>query len=232
MKKAIAALLAVALAIPLFAQKPGILQAAHRTTHEIRVATLVESARKCSATAYGPHALLTASHCELPTSVIEVDGKTMLIKGVMRDGFDHTILLVDGEFKNYAEIATTPLQTGDDIFVIGNPGMLTDVLRKGYVAKAPVAAPNVAAIIFFGPQALACFFDFNGFFGDSGAAVFNSNGEIAGVISQILAQQNTPGGPQMNLMSGYPLKFTPIQLAKARAFVPRASATDLDLNDE
>jgi hypothetical protein len=206
---------------------------AHRTTHQIAEATIVSEPRSCSATAIAPHALLTASHCELPTNAIAVDGgnNIMEIQGVIRDGYDHTIYEVSGTFKNYAEFSSARQLVGDDIFLFGNPGELSDILRKGYVAKSPVDNASTLQRLFMGPAADQITYDFNGFFGDSGAAIFNLQGEITGVVSQILTQVNPeqPGRVvSQNLMLGYALHFTVDQLQQAEKFVPHKVTTDLE----
>jgi hypothetical protein len=211
---------------------PTAYAAAHRTTHQIFEATIVESTRACSATATAPHALLTASHCELPTSAIAVDGSNniMEIQGTIRDGYDHTIYEVSGTFKNYAEFSSARVTVGDDIFLFGNPGGMSDILRKGYVAKAPLDSPNAMQRLFMGPVVEQVTYDFNGFFGDSGSAIFNSKGEITGVVSQILSQHNPmpEGIVTQNLMIGYTIHFTPAQLKEAETFVPHKVTTDLN----
>jgi len=211
---------------------PNVYATAHRTTHQIFEATIVSEPRACSATAIAPHALLTASHCELPTNAVAVDGSRdiMEIQGVIRDGYDHTIYLVSGTFKHYAEFSSARTNVGDDVFLFGNPGELSDILRKGYIAKAPL--DNVTAIqrMFLGPIADQVTYDFNGFFGDSGAAIFNSTGEIIGVVSQILSQSSPEprGTVTQNLMVGYVIHFTPAQLKQAEQYVPHKVTTDLD----
>jgi hypothetical protein len=205
---------------------------AHRTTHQIFEATIVESTRACSATAIAPHALLTASHCELPTSAIAVDGSNniMEVQGVIRDGYDHTIYLVSGTFTNYAEFSSARITVGDDVFLFGNPGDLSDILRKGYVAKPPLENVNALQRMFLGPLADQITYDFNGFFGDSGAAIFNQRGEITGVVSQILSQSNPEarGAVSQNLMLGYTLHFSANQLKQAEQYVPHKVETDLE----
>jgi hypothetical protein len=206
---------------------------AHRTTHAIMEETIVEPTRSCSATAIAPHAILTASHCEMPTSVVAVDGGDglMEIQGTIRDGFDHTIYEVSGTFKNYAEFSSARVSVGDDIFLFGNPGELNDILRKGYVAKAPLENIGDFQRFMLGPIADQVTYDFNGYFGDSGAAIFNSNGEITGVVSQILSQSEPSshgGAVSQNFMLGYTLHFTADQLKQAEQFVPHKVTTNLD----
>ena len=211
---------------------PSAYDTAHRTTHQIFEATIVSSTRACSATAIAPHALLTASHCELPTSAIAVDGSNsiMEIQGTLRDGYDHTIYEVSGTFKNYAEFSSARITIGDDVFLFGNPGELSDILRKGYVAKAPVYEASPIQRLFAGPAVDQVTYDFNGFFGDSGAAIFNQAGEITGVVSQILSQANPESMHTVtqNLMLGYTLHFTADQLTQAEQYRPHKVTTDLE----
>jgi hypothetical protein len=207
---------------------------AYRTTHQIFESTIVESTRACSATAIAPHAILTASHCELPTSALAItlDGSNtvMEIQGIIRDGYDHTIYELSGTFKNYAEFSSARITVGDDIFLFGNPGELEDILRKGYVAKAPLQDATPFQRLFLGPLADQVTYDFNGFFGDSGAAIFNQQGEITGVVSQINSQSEpkAAGAVSQNLMLGYTLHFTADQLKHAESFVPHKVETDLE----
>src|SRR5258708_3268035 len=109
------------------------ISAAHKTTHEIHQRTIVEG-DSCSATAIGVNALLTASHCELPTDTIAVDGNLAHVLGIIRDGNDHTIYLLDITFVQYASFAKGLPEIGDDIFAFGNPSGFTDLFRRGTVA--------------------------------------------------------------------------------------------------
>ena len=200
---------------------------AHRTTHSILIGNVLEQ-KSCSATAIAPHALLTASHCESASDTVKIDGTVNAkIVGIMRDGLDHSILLVGTTFKDYADFSESRIQVGDDIFLFGNPGALNDVLRKGYVAKVAPNPKDVnpVAFKFIGPQILLNYYDFNGWFGDSGAAVFNSDGEIIGVVSMIHVQGRPNAGPGDNepkqlLMAGYSLNFSKEAFVKAHTFAP------------
>ena len=198
---------------------------AHRTTHQISEASIVGGRHNCSGTAIAPHAILTASHCEQPTDTLAVDGPkgVMMIQGVERDGYDHTIYEVSGTFKNFSEFSDTPLRVGDNVFIFGNPGQESDVLRKGYVAREPEKATSLLAEIMSGGVDRPYVFDLNGFFGDSGSAVFNEDGKIAGIISMIASQAVAePDEPPVsqNLMLGYALHFTPYQIEKVEKFTP------------
>jgi hypothetical protein len=196
-------------AFPTFA-KNEIVERAHRTTHVIQmVDVLGAEPMKCSATAIGPHALLTASHCELPTDDIAVDGQPATIFGILRDGADHSIYYVDSTFPQWATFADELPSIADRVFLFGNPGSDEDIYREGYVA-----AIKTGELTPFSDSQTAIYFDLNGFFGDSGAAVFNAKGEIVGIISVLLAQTTKDDKDKVSIkfMSGLCFRFTEAQL--------------------
>lgn len=205
----------------LSAQRTSTIRVAHRTTHEISEVTITGKS-KCSATAIAPSAILTASHCEEPVDSIEIDGRTVTIQALIRDHFDHTIYFVDATFEHYASFSDTPAVAGDNIFLFGNPGRLTDMFRRGSVAKLPDIHSNPFMADIKGPSVLATYYDFNGWFGDSGAAVFNEDGQIVGVVSMIEHQRDEKDfeGPELVFMLGFGLHFTPLQIQDAQSFVP------------
>lgn len=186
-------------------------------THLLREHTLLDGSAHCSSTAIGPHALLTASHCEMPTDVIDIDGvRDIQVVAVLRDKHDHTIYLVDATFDSYASFSTDKVYPGDEGFIWGNPGGHRDVLRKGYVVSA--AAPEDE----FGPTGpTEIMYDMNGYHGDSGAAVFNNAGEIVAIISVAdIIESRDDAHDSMKLMGCIVLDFSAVTLAKAVAFVP------------
>jgi|SRR5579859_981248 len=219
--------LAIALlfVLPSCAGNSAVIKAAHKTTHKIRQQTIVEGA-SCSATAIGVNALLTASHCELPTDTIVVDGNLAHVLGIIRDGNDHTIYLLDIAFTDYASFAKALPEIGDDIFAFGNPSGFTDLFRRGTVAGITNADGNFLEELLGDdgdgvPQAKKYYFDFNGWPGDSGAALFNQAGEILGVISVgklIQPKSDDSPWPVFKIMGGFSFGFTPVQLAQAAAF--------------
>jgi len=176
----------------------NVVQTAHLTTHSTSSTTKFGT-DSCSATAIGPHALLTASHCEAPTSVITVDDTEFTIMSIVRDGADHTIYTLSGDaFKDYATISTDELAVSDDVFIFGNPGDMEDILRKGYVCAVGSASYLI---------------DLNGFYGDSGSGLFNTKGKIVGVLSAL--RQPMQGNVGIKLMIAYKLAFTVEQIKVA-----------------
>jgi hypothetical protein len=174
---------------------------AHLITYEIEFHTKLIN-EKCSATAIGPHALLTASHCEGPTEDILIDFMPHKVLGIARDENEHTVFFVDDKFYAWAKVSTEAMQLGDDVFLFGNPGDMLDVLRKGYVSKMSADMDDDKAEFAL---------DFNGWPGDSGAGIFNAKGELVGVVSMGHLHESEPDHtqwPALKMMGGFPLRFT------------------------
>lgn len=221
--------------VPALAAHNPAIDAAHRTTHVVTASPLVGPGSKCSGTAVGPHALLIASHCEEPVSTIDIDGTSAHIFGFTRDYRDHTIYFVSAEFTSWAEFADNSGAVGDDIFIFGNPGDNTDILRKGYVAHLPSGETQLAPVDFFmNPFAIAArlvrsnpqyiTYDFNGWMGDSGAAIFNEQGKIVGVVSVGIINEPPEGHENwspLKLIGGYSITFPPEILKQVREFTPK-----------
>lgn len=177
---------------------------AQATTHVLQEVDIVMGETKCSATAVGPHALLTASHCEHPFDLITVDTETMqIVVHPMRDNLDHTIYIVDKSFSVWAKIAAEPPQQGDEFFYFGNPGVYKRYMRKGYIAGFDLTSLNINQIAL----------DVNGYYGDSGAALFNENGEIVSIFSQLQTQHDELNAAKF--CYAWPFNFSSAQLDRA-----------------
>jgi hypothetical protein len=159
---------------------------ARKANLEIAQSTIAESGH-CSATAIGPHAILTATHCELPTDELHIRGfaAPVSILGRVRDKFDHSILYVDATFTDYVTVSSNDtLPIGTDVFVWGSPSNWFQILRKGYVAGIdhddnPLFQTRPDFILF----------DFQAYPGDSGAAIFNDAGQIVAVVSMVTERE-------------------------------------------
>lgn len=91
------------LAVLLFAGCTLPIQALKPTTHRLEIAGHVV----CSATAVGPHTILTATHC-LVGGPLVVSGKAVAIVQRMDDKHDHTLIVTTHRFMHYAHIARRP----------------------------------------------------------------------------------------------------------------------------
>ena len=223
--KTCSALLLLIFCLPLWGDAPNViptLLSFHRAEHWIVIEN-DKDAGGCTATAIGPHALLTAQHClvadeDLDGSPIKLfvdwDGKPpymnftpYTIMRVELDGSDHAILLLSGpRFKDVAPYATeTPLQSMSVIFW-GNPAGVRDQLREGYVmgsAAQPVPEQKAAQQMWY--LATPCVG------GDSGSAVLDvDTGAIVGLVTY-----GVNGGEFAGIFA---LHFTSDQIVKAQQY--------------
>jgi hypothetical protein len=181
---------------------------AKATTHYLVEESITSPPMKCGATAIGPHALLTASHCEQPSDVIEIDNVSVaLVAHPLRDYYDHTIYLVDTTFPLWAKFSDEPVEQGDQFFYFGNCGPQPGLFRMGYVAAIQPSEE------LGGPAQLVL--DTNAYYGDSGAALFDKNGNIMGVVSRVgsFSEQNNPVNAKFAY--SWQLGFTKEELAMA-----------------
>lgn len=137
--------------------------------------------RVCSATVISDHVFLSATHCFID----ETNNKFIVTKiwandklmdygdnfqtSVSFDDSDHILIHVNSPFLISAKLGTYP-DVGDNIHYWGNPANITNMYRYGYVAYS---TPTFTAL------------DINGFMGDSGAGLFNENGELVGMIANM-----------------------------------------------
>jgi hypothetical protein len=165
----------------------------------------------CSGTAVGRYTILTATHCVIDgANAITVDGELCEVWKIVNDGADHALLTISHTCpqKHTARIGKAPI-TGHEVFVWGNPGSFTSLLRICQVAGVVTMPPMDVAqwpALRFPATLLTCAIAQ----GDSGAAVFNRYGEVAGVISFGSGRHTFPP----HLFAGaLALNFTPAQLA-------------------
>lgn len=151
----------------------------------------------CSGTAIAPHGVLTATHCLKGEKSIAADGGPLTIKRRIDDGNDHTLLIVAQAFNAHAQIAPMP-GAGHDIHLSTNPGQLRDLYASGTVAGNYHGDVLLNLPIYFG---------------DSGAAVLDSQSRIVGVISgvRVIADQ----GVSVSWGEAKPFRFTAAQWREA-----------------
>ena len=212
--------LSLLLFVPAFGASPAI-NKAHNASYHIAQETATGSGADCSATAIGPQALLTASHCEMPTDEIAVVGEgndiegMAVIVGKLRDGLDHTILLVKNiEFPVFVDVLQKKPDQGDDVFTFGNPGDWTDVFQRGYVSSIQYDQSMAAAL--GGGKPPIVLIDFQAYPGTSGSGVFNNDGVLVFVVSELAIQSEHEAA--IAFTGAYPMNFTADQLNKARTF--------------
>lgn len=153
----------------------------------------------CSATAIAPHRVLLAKHCiEKGFDGLRLGSRTAFVTDVQVDSHDAAILTVDLYFKDVAKFGPQPKQ-GDIVFSHGNPAATPDILLIGRVAGWVSEYFGVTHVMLL---------DRNDWYGCSGAAVFDRNGLIVGVVNAVYPW------PQQGwrLTAVYPLTFTKEQM--------------------
>lgn len=173
--------------------------------HKIHVTNpFTDQGEGCSATAIGPHALLTAAHCNVPQKSITVDDQPATIELEMGDSADHSILFVSGvEFKAFATVEVREPEIGEDVFFWGNPLAYSDSLRKGHIAGWSALGGLDEMMV-----------NINGAPGDSGSGLFDHNGILIGVLTDCEVKVEN----LFKLVGYLPLRFSPELLKKAREF--------------
>lgn len=167
--------------------------------HKVAVHLTMENG-SCYGTVVGKNTVLTATHCLSGAKTLAVDGIPVVVYKAYDDKQDHLLLVTSLSFRNAASRGDLP-KMGDAVYMIGNPGGLVDIYRQGTVAGSKKF-----------PDLKATLYDLNGFFGDSGAGIFNQDGKLVGVIS-ILYQQ--VGDGYMKTMGSFDLAFTDAQWEEA-----------------
>jgi V8-like Glu-specific endopeptidase len=192
MKLVASALLFLTLVSPAVSSVPtSTVTKQHNATHHIEMNTAVEG-DSCSATAVGPHALLTAGHCLLATDEINVDGHDLIIEGVMFDHADHIIVIVNTTFNDYLSVEQREPLKDEVVHIWGNPGDSEDVFRIGFYWKTDGRFHRYILPVFPG---------------DSGSGVISETGAVIDVVTT---------GDQSAHAGCIPLQFTPEQIENAK----------------
>jgi V8-like Glu-specific endopeptidase len=182
-----------------------LLRSVHKDTLHL-VMKVPEGAEFCSATAIGPNAFLSATHCFKDYSSLQVNGKVVKVLKEVDDGNDHTIMYVDTTFVEWAHVGDpSKMQQGDKVFIVGNPGYLEDMFRKGVLS-------GYTTDQFGGVGQTLTAYDLNSWPGDSGSAIFNEYGEIVGVLSVGISYQPDA---EARLAGSYEWKFSKAQWKSA-----------------
>lgn len=154
----------------------------------------------CSGTAVGPNIVLTASHCfGVGQYVKAINGQQGRVLEVVHDGKDHALIRVTVTFKRWAEVRPG-MHQGQRIKWLGNPGGLANMYREGYVSKVEGGTAYIFA---------------DGWFGDSGAGLFDERGYVVGVLSG--AQARSSNGLRIQIIGAYQMQFTAEQWQEIRA---------------
>ena len=202
--------------ILLLAALPAQHLAPSKSQQRLATHALMSNKGLCTASAIGPHALLTASHCDSSTGSLKVDEAfTVNIMGRITDNKDHLIYLVDGppfkvtmgEF--YSPSTYDMAREGEGVFFYGDGGgLFPPQFRKGYRMDHLEFSKDTA------PKGMPLgdlfLFDMVAITGDSGSAVYSEKtGRLIAVITFGLFD---------HFMGSYALQFTQVQIDLAKNF--------------
>lgn len=164
----------------------------------------------CTATAIGPHALLTAKHCNEdgpePSRHIMLDLSTHVyhILTYVSDGRDHVIYLLDGpEFKSVMPYATRKPRLGEKVFIVGcGKDDFPCTVKSGRVLDEydPSDIDKEDGVFYFSIPVVH---------GDSGSIVYAEDGTVLGVVTYLVV--NGEG-------CGFELDFTQENVRIAQTF--------------
>ena len=223
MKSLIALFLAIALActpalaMPRHPESTAQRKAAHQIVFDVQHTdeddTVEIGHGLCTASAIGPHALLTATHCDAGQTTLSVDNSLTPITIISRiaDGADHTIFLVNGPAFNDTMgqfYSTKGDKMGDRIFLYGDGGgMFPPQYRVGYRMGSIVMTTKEAPEGM--PTGELWLFDVSIIGGDSGSAIYNEHGQLVTIVTY---------GMGDHYCGAYPLHFTQTQIDQAEQF--------------
>jgi len=159
--------------------------------------------RVCSGWVLAHHAIVTDEHCiDDGLKGWAVDGRRVRFAGAMLDHNDHAILITDLYFRDVAKMGPLP-QRGDEVFTLGNPDGQSDILLRSHVAgfKPEYVVDG------WGTFHDLILLDSNDTHGCSGAAVFDAQGRVVGVIDALWPFPNDG----WKLSAAFGLRFTPMQ---------------------
>lgn len=171
---------------------------------------------QCTATAIGPHALLTADHCN-PQDILQYFTLDMSIHvyrtvAVAHDARDHAIYIIDGPaFKNYVTVKATMAVPGEKVHMYGN-GDGRFISRRLDGTRVPEFDPSDVDEA-EGNQ----YFSLKASSGDSGAAVYNEAGEMVAILTYSLSSDETP----LSHSAGFSLNFSDKNFAYAQNYDPK-----------
>lgn len=165
----------------------------------------------CGGFAVDVHTVATAKHCVDAAvqygKVVSYNGLSCpAAKVVETDSRDHVLVTTCNTFTHFAKLAPPP-QVGEHIFVFGHPTGLPLMYREGTLAGF---FPQPEQWLDVPIGSMAYLFDFNGWHGDSGSAIYNRKGVVVGMVSRGWCEIDE----RWCLGGGYGFNFKPATMTK------------------
>lgn len=197
------------------AQTPSAKEDQHKATLEI----VMQNAAKhegagCSATAIGPHTLLTAQHCNIDGGTIYFNQNSrplangQVVAEKYFDNNDHMLLVIPSVvFKHYITYDASKvrkMRQGEHLYFWGNPALIMNQYREVY-ATGVFPGLDTEGLNAAGPFEMVSGPVVGG---DSGSAIFSAeDGQLVGIT--------TWGLEYGAFLGSYPLQFTQEQIDQA-----------------
>lgn len=161
----------------------------------------------CTGTVIGPHAILTAEHCDRDAkfSAVKLDysPQNLDIIWVEKDDNEHLILFLDGpEFHDFAPFETREPKLGEHAYIIGNGERAYPGVRKdGTVIEEydPSEIDKAAGLSYYSIPGIP---------GDSGSAIYGLDNVMLGVTTFKRGVE----------IGGYAIRFAPHVISVAQNF--------------
>lgn len=163
----------------------------------------------CTATAIGPHAILTAAHCnkdEIKDTVqLDYSEHKYHLLAYAHDDRDHVVYILDGpSFTNFKHVLTRQSAfIGESVVIYGCGGRVYPPVEKTGIRIDSHDPSDIDA------NNRLDMFSINVIPGDSGSGVFDNDGNLVAVISYVWGGDNT---------AGFELHFSKEQLDAAFSF--------------
>lgn len=174
------------------------------------------SVGECTAIAIGPHALLTASHCNKDEKLTKIHLDIVMndyhIQKTLTDDRDHDIYLIDGApLKNFVEYKVRPAKSWERVHLYGNgggefPAHRLDGVRLPFGDTSEIDLNQ--GVVKFSLDVIP---------GDSGSAVIGDDGSIVAVTTYLWHDHE---GDEHGATVDFLPAFTEDQITEALTFAP------------
>jgi hypothetical protein len=175
---------------------------------------------ECTATAIGPHALLTASHCNKDDKLTKIHLDLVLndyhIQKTLTDNRDHDIYLIDGPpLHNFVEYKVRPAKSWERVHIYGDgegqyPPRRLDGIKLPFDDFSEIDQSQ--GVVRFGMEVIP---------GDSGSAVIAEDGSIVAVTTYLWKENEQD--KHWSTVDFLPA-FTDEQITEAFTFAPSLTA--------
>ena len=201
------------------APSPELTKLQHKSAHTIILMDAGDKhAAGCSATAIDEHVLLTAQHCDIAGARVYIDQNTsplqraVVVSEKYYDQNDHMLLVLPGVtfkfFVPYYADKVRVAQQGEHVYLWGNPGLMMNQYREGYVSGTMNFGPQTSVSEEISASGNFSMMTVPIIGGDSGSSVYSAvDGQLIGITTW-----GINGGM---FLGSYPLQFTQEQIDQA-----------------